>query len=136
MQRMSVLTASPLSALVITLSGWAVPTLSSAQAPATIRIGNAISLSGPYAAGSITTQTNPYDMWVKEVNAKGGIYLKKYGKRIPVEIIRYDDKSDMGTVVKLVEKLILDDKVDLLLPPWSTAMNFAIAPRVRSVCSR
>jgi len=45
-------------------------------------------------------------------------------------MIRYDDKSDIGTVVKLVEKLILDDKVDLLLPPWSTAMNFAIAPIV------
>jgi branched-chain amino acid transport system substrate-binding protein len=95
-----------------------------------IVIGNAISLSGPYAAGAITTQTNPYDMWVKEVNAQGGIYVKEYGKKLPVEIIRYDDKSDMGTVVKLVEKLILDDKVDLLLPPWSTAMNFAIAPIV------
>ena len=114
--------------LIVTV--WTVPTVSSAQAPATIRIGNAISLSGPYAAGSITTQTNPYDMWVKEVNAKGGIYLKKYGKRIPIEMIRYDDKSDIGTVVKLVEKLILNDKVDLLLPPWSTAMNFAIAPIV------
>jgi branched-chain amino acid transport system substrate-binding protein len=93
-----------------------------------IRIGNAISMSGPYAPGAITTQTNPYDMWVKEVNAQGGIYVKEYGKKLPVEMIRYDDKSDIGTVVKLVEKLILDDKVDLLLPPWSTAMNFAIAP--------
>ncbi len=93
-----------------------------------IRIGNAISLSGPYVAGAITTQANPYDLWVKEVNARGGIYVKEYGKKLPVEMIRYDDKSDVGTVVKLVEKLILDDKVDLLLPPWSTAMNFAIAP--------
>jgi len=95
-----------------------------------IRIGNAIALSGPYAPPALTTQITPYDMWVKEVNAKGGIYVKEYGKKLPVEIIRYDDKSDIGTVVKLVEKLILDDKVDLLLPPWSTAMNFAIAPIV------
>ena len=95
-----------------------------------IRIGNAIALSGPYAPGAITTQIAPYDMWVKEVNAKGGIFVKKYGKKLPVEIIRYDDKSDIGTAVKLVEKLILDDKVDLLLPPWGTAMNFAIAPIV------
>lgn len=95
-----------------------------------IRIGNAISLSGPYAPGAATTQIAPYDMWVKEVNARGGIYVKEYGKRLPVEIIRYDDKSDTGTCVKLVEKLILSDKVDLLLPPWSTALHFAIAPIV------
>jgi branched-chain amino acid transport system substrate-binding protein len=100
------------------------------QAKDKIRIGNAIALSGPYAPGAITTQIAPYDMWVKEVNAKGGIYVKKYGKKLPVEIIRYDDKSDIGTAVKLVEKLILDDKVDLLLPPWGTSVNFAIAPIV------
>ncbi len=93
-----------------------------------IRIGNAIALSGPYAMGAITTQIAPYDLWAKEVNEKGGIFVKQYGKKLPVEIIRYDDKSDIGTAVKLVEKLILDDKVDLILPPWSTAMNFAIAP--------
>lgn len=95
-----------------------------------IIIGNAISLSGPYAAGSIPTQVNPYDMWVKEVNERGGIYVKKYGKKLPVEILRYDDKSDRGTCVRLVEKLMLDDKVDLLLPPWSTGLHFAIAPIV------
>ena len=85
-------------------------------------------LSGPYVAGAVMTQANPYDMWVEEVNAKGGIFVKEYNKKLPVEMIRYDDKSDVGTAVKLVEKLILDDKVDLLLPPWSTGMNFAIAP--------
>jgi branched-chain amino acid transport system substrate-binding protein len=106
------------------------PCMGYSQTKDKIRIGNAISLSGPYAPGALTTQIAPYDMWVKEVNAKGGIYVKEYGKKLPVEIIRYDDKSDIGTVVKLVEKLILDDKVDLLLPPWSTAMNFAIAPIV------
>jgi branched-chain amino acid transport system substrate-binding protein len=93
-----------------------------------IRIGNAISLSGPYAPGAGMTQIPNYDMWVEEVNAKGGIYVKSLDKRLPVEIIRYDDKSDIGTAVKLMEKLILDEKVDLLLPPWGTAMHFAVAP--------
>src|SRR4030043_521302 len=98
------------------------------QAKDKIRIGNAISLSGPNVAGAVMTQANPYDMWIKEVNAKGGIFVKENNKKLPIELIRYEDKSDIGTVVKMVEKLILDDKVDLLLPPWSTAMNFAIAP--------
>jgi branched-chain amino acid transport system substrate-binding protein len=30
--------------------------------------------------------------------------------------------------VRFYEKLCTDDKVDLLLPPWGTAMNFAVAP--------
>lgn len=120
-------------ALMLVLAGWTMPTqglAASGKAPEKIRIGNAIAMSGPYAPGAITTQITPYDMWVKEVNEKGGIYLKEFDKKIPVEIIRYDDKSDTGTMVKLVEKLILDDKVDLLLPPWGTSMNFAIAPIV------
>jgi branched-chain amino acid transport system substrate-binding protein len=95
-----------------------------------IRIGTAISLSGPYSAGAGMTQIPTYNMWVEEVNAKGGLLIKKLNKRVPVELITYDDKSDIGTAVKLVEKLILEDKVDLLLPPWGTAMHFAIAPVV------
>jgi len=112
--------------------GWAMPNQAQAagKAPDTIRIGNPIALSGPYGPPAKTTQIAPYDMWLEEVNAKGGIYVKEYDKRIPVEIIRYDDKSDRGTCIRLVEKLILDDKVDLLLPPWSTGLHFAIAPIV------
>ncbi len=43
-------------------------------------------------------------------------------------MIRYDDKSDVGTMTKLLEKLILEDKVDFVLPPWSTGMLYAAAP--------
>jgi branched-chain amino acid transport system substrate-binding protein len=95
-----------------------------------IRIGNAIALSGVYAFGAKTTQIAPFDMWAKEVNAKGGIYVREYGKKLPVEIIRYDDKGDTGTCVKLIEKLILQDKVDHIIGPWGTALYFAIAPIV------
>ncbi|MEJ2724441.1 MAG: amino acid ABC transporter substrate-binding protein [Deltaproteobacteria bacterium] len=110
-----------LSALFITFS---LP----AHSKDKILIGSAISLSGPYAPGAAMTQIPNYKMWVEEVNAEGGIFVKEYNKRLPVELIIYDDKSDIGTAVKLVEKLVLQDKVDLLLPPWGTAMHFAIAP--------
>ncbi len=110
--------------------GWAAPDLAQAagKAPDKIRFGNPIALSGPYSAGAMMSQIRAYDMWVEEINAKGGIFVREYGKKIPVEIIRYDDKSDLGTVVKLTEKLILDDKVNFILPPWGTASHFAIAP--------
>lgn len=93
-----------------------------------IRIGQAIGLSGPMAAGVNMTSLPVYEMWVKEVNAQGGILVKEYGKKLPIEYIKYDDKSDMGTMTKLLEKLILEDKVDFVLPPWSTAFLFAAAP--------
>ena len=93
-----------------------------------IRIGQAVSLSGPnaiiHAAGALVPQT----LWVESVNAKGGIYVKEYGKKLPIEWIQYDDKSDHGTMVKLIEKLILDDKVDFLFPPCSTSWLFAASP--------
>ena len=95
-----------------------------------IVLGQAIALSGVYAFGAGVTQVAPVDMWIEEVNAEGGIYVEEYGKKLPLELIRYDDKSDVGTQVKLTEKLILEDKVDVLLGPWSTAMWFAIAPVV------
>jgi len=98
------------------------------KAPEYILIGNAISLTGPYSIGAKITQIPNFDMWIEEVNAKGGIFVKEYNKRIPVKLIRYDDKSDVGTMVRLVEKLCVEDKVHFLLPPWGTAMHFAIAP--------
>jgi len=100
----------------------------SGKAPDKIVFGNPIALSGICSAGAMMSQIRPYDMWVEDVNAKGGIYVKEYGKKIPVKLIRYDTKSDIGTAVKLTEKLILQDKVHFIFPPWGTAANFAIAP--------
>jgi branched-chain amino acid transport system substrate-binding protein len=100
----------------------------SGEAPDKIVFGNPIALSGICSAGAMMSQIRPYDMWVEDVNAKGGIYVKEYGKKIPVKLIRYDTKSDIGTAVKLTEKLILQDKVHFIFPPVGTAANFAIAP--------
>jgi branched-chain amino acid transport system substrate-binding protein len=93
-----------------------------------IVIGQAISLSGPFAGGVQIAGGKIYELWVDEVNKNGGIYVKEYGKKLPVELKRYDDKSDIGTMTNLLEKLILDDKVDFVFPPWGTAMLFAAAP--------
>jgi branched-chain amino acid transport system substrate-binding protein len=54
--------------------------------------------------------------------------VKEFGKKLPVELKRYDDKSDIGTMTNLLEKLILEDKVDFVFPPWGTAWLFAAAP--------
>lgn len=69
-----------------------------------------------------------YETWVPMVNADGGVYVEEYGKKLPIEMIVYDDKSDVGTMTRLTEKLILEDKVDFLWPASSTAFIFAQAP--------
>jgi len=98
------------------------------DAPKSIRIGYAISLSGVGAPGAGLTTLPNYRLWVKEINDAGGILLKKYNKKVPIEVTEYDDTSKNEDLVRLTEKLMAVDKVDLVLTPWSTGSNFAVAP--------
>src|SRR5450755_4474685 len=98
------------------------------QTPNSIRIGYAISLSGPNAPGAGITVLPNYHLWVKEVNAAGGIMLKSIGKRVPIEVIEYDDHSNVDNAVEAVERLITQDKVDFILSPWGTGLNLAVGP--------
>jgi branched-chain amino acid transport system substrate-binding protein len=105
------------------------PSLVAAQdAPKSIRIGYSLAKTGPNAPGGETTVRPNYEMWVKEVNAAGGLMLKAYGKRVPLEVVEYDDRSSTEEAVRAIERLISQDKVDLILPPWGTAVNLAVAP--------
>lgn len=91
-----------------------------------VRIGYAISKSGPNAGGANITQIPNYEMWVKDVNAKGGLMVG--GKRVPIEVVEYDDRSNAEEAIRAVERLVTQDKVDLLFPPWGTGLNLAVGP--------
>ena len=65
---------------------------------------------------------------MKDVNDAGGIMLKSIGKKMKIEVIEYDDRSNSEEMIKAVERLATQDKVDFILPPWSTGMNLAAAP--------
>ncbi len=55
--------------------------------------------------------------------------MEEYGKKLPIaDPIIYDDGSDMGKMTRLLEKLMLEDKVDFVLPPISTAFLYASGP--------
>jgi branched-chain amino acid transport system substrate-binding protein len=92
-----------------------------------IKIGFTISLSGP-GAGAGTEQYRAYEVWKEWVNSKGGIYVKEYNKKLPVEFVYYDDATEPARAKSLYEKLVLEDKVDLLLAPWGTFIHLAIVP--------
>ena len=92
-----------------------------------IVIGAARSLTGPLAIQDQTCFGPVYRMWFDEVNARGGIYVEEYGKKLPVEPLIYDDTSDMNTMLNLLNKLMVEDQVDFLLAPISTAFLKAAA---------
>ena len=98
------------------------------QVPDKIRIGYAVSLTGPFAGPASMLPVANYRLWAKQVNAKGGILIKSANKRVPIEIIEYDDSSNPENAIRLSERLMVDEKVDFVLPPWGTAMNLAVAP--------
>ncbi|MBI2218415.1 MAG: amino acid ABC transporter substrate-binding protein [Candidatus Rokubacteria bacterium] len=83
-----------------------------AQKP--VVIGAAIALTGNLADSAAHVK-RAYDLWLEEVNARGGLLGR------PVKFQIYDDRSDAGTAARLTERLITSDKVDLLLSPFGTA---------------
>ena len=99
-----------------------------ADPPKSVRIGYAVSLSGVNAQGAAVTTLPAYKLWVDDVNKKGGLMIKEFNKRIPIEVVEYDDTSNAETAVRLTERLMTQDKVDFVLPPWSTGFNLATAP--------
>ena len=56
-----------------------------AQAPASVKIGYAISKTGPFAGGASVTTLPNYQLWVKDVNTAGGLMIG--GTRVPIEIV-------------------------------------------------
>jgi branched-chain amino acid transport system substrate-binding protein len=93
-----------------------------------IVFGGARPLTGPLQIFELTSYGPIYKMWVDDVNAAGGLYVAEYDRKLPIELKIYDDTSDLGTSTRLLEKLILEDKVDFLIPNCSTAFLYASAP--------
>lgn len=93
----------------------------------TVTIGYAIAKTGPNATGAGITTLPNYQLWVAQVNAAGGLAMPDGSKR-KIEVIEYDDRSSNEDLVRAIERLATQDKVDLILPPWGTGPNLAIAP--------
>lgn len=98
-----------------------------AQDRTSVKIGYAISKTGPNSGGAGITTLPNYQLWVKEVNDAGGLELPD-GQKLPIEVVEYDDRSSAEEVVRSIERLATQDKVDFILPPWGTGFNLAVAP--------
>jgi len=94
----------------------------------TIVFGGSRSITGVYAFFEQSAYGPIYKMWVDDINADGGLYIKEYDKKMPIELKVYDDTSDLSTMTRNLEKAIVEDEVDFILPPVSTAFLYAAAP--------
>jgi len=98
-----------------------------------VKIGASISLSG-----KLTREGNGlkegYEFWADYMNGKGGIEVG--GKKYKIKMIFYDDESNPQRAAKLTEKLITEDKINLILGPYSSGIAIAtsaISERYRYV---
>lgn len=94
-----------------------------------IVIGASLPLTGDFSQPGTASQKG-YTIWQEMVNAKGGVL----GRQVQLKVV--DDASNQNTVVADYNRLISQDKVDLLLGSFSSLLNIpasAVAERNQRV---
>ncbi len=91
-----------------------------------IKIGAVAPKTGPLAGGAAITHWPNLQLWVAQVNGRGGLKLKSGPAKI--ELIEYDDRTNPGETIKAVQRLATQDKVDFIISPYGTGLNLAAAP--------
>ena len=87
-----------------------------AQGAPPIVIGASLSLTGIFADGG-KYSLEGYQLWIKQQNARGGLL----GRQLVLKF--YDDQSVGATGARLYERLINEDKVDIIMGPYGTAIT-------------
>lgn len=80
-----------------------------------IKIGASLPLTGDFSEPGTAAQMG-YELWVEQVNNAGGLLGRQ------VEFTVYDNASDPDTAVADYERLITQDKVDLVVGPFSSRL--------------
>ncbi|HUT47745.1 MAG TPA: amino acid ABC transporter substrate-binding protein [Alphaproteobacteria bacterium] len=89
-----------------------------------VRIGFSIAKTGLFSKAA-PSQMTAYELWREQVNAKGGLNVAGTKRRIV--FVWYDDESKPAKAAQIYEKLITNDRVDLLLAPWGTPHHLSVA---------
>ena len=87
--------------------------------PAEVVVGAVLPLTGEESRVG-TYFKAAYELATKEINDRGGLQLRQYGRKIPVKLVIYDDKTDPATSRNLYERLAVQDHVDAMLGGYST----------------
>lgn len=92
------------------------------DAPQVIKIGTLYASAGPFAVAS-RNQLNGLTFWARSVNEGGGVFVKAFGKKVPVEIISHDDHSADYVAKDLYRTLIEHDHVDVLVSDFGSVLT-------------
>ncbi len=120
--------ASSLALMALGLGGTVFfgPSHTFAQAPSEITIGTTISESGYMAEDSIPSFKGR-KLAIDLANKKGGLFLSKFNKKVPVRLISYDDRSEPSTAVRDFIRMAEKDGVNFLLSAHGSELSFAVA---------
>ena len=95
----------------------------------TIKVGIPVSLTGQFSLQGAQTLAG-IRVWGDDVNRLGGLAV---GRRVaPVEIVWYDDASRRDDARAITERLITEDRVDLLVGPYSAVLTNTAAEVAQS----
>ena len=84
------------------LAGPSEPAFAADAAPQTIKIGVMISLTGPDFQTGGPAKLG-YELAVDEINKAGGVMVKAYGKKIPVELVMLDMETNPEKAIARAE---------------------------------
>lgn len=84
------------------------------EAPKVLKVGIVAPLSGPAAWAGAAIKEGA-DLAAEEINATGGVYLKKFNKKVKIEAIYGDSQSKPAMGVAVAEKLVTKDNVHFLV---------------------
>lgn len=87
-----------------------------------IHFGVSISKTGRYQIEGQNV-IEGYDLWREHVNKNGGIKIGN--KSYQVKIKYYDDQSNIEKLRENITRLIVEDRVDFILGPFSSGFNLA-----------
>lgn len=84
------------------------------KAPKAIIIGAHLPLSGAMASLG-QERLWAYQAAVEDINAAGGIYVKEFDTKLPVEFVCLDDETDPAKAAAAVERLVKQRKVNFIM---------------------
>jgi branched-chain amino acid transport system substrate-binding protein len=92
--------------------------------PKEIKIGATIALSGRFK-GLVGNFDKLGNEWAGLINERGGIYVKEYGKLLPIKFEVYDDASKPENARKFYEKMATDPSIAFFMGPFSSFISNA-----------
>ncbi len=108
--------------LLIAVSLLVSPSWSQAP-PQAVKIGATLAVTGPFSPEWGPTFLQFMREWEKIVNEEGGVFVSEFGKKLPIQLIIYDDESSPDKAVELYEKLGAVDQVHVFLGPSSSPIT-------------